>query len=185
MLKALLKRLGQLILDGSGHLTGLAERHPLRSFIVHRSVGDYLWLDDACIWGSLSDLSKAKDEIVSLLALRLACRRLYKCVEVGSLLGASDVAVFKGRLAEAFKANEFGPIDVLPDTAKRNPYKRTSLETPEILEKVLIRRSDGTGWDDLRNQSEVVDGLRERTLYRVYVRDATSRKKVQAIVEQV
>jgi uncharacterized protein len=136
MLTAMLKRIAELIRDGSGPLTGLASNHPVYGFIKSGSLSDYLWLDDACIWGCLSDLSKAKDEIVSYLAMRLACRRLYKVVDAGAILqakgGEAAVAKFKMRLAEKQKTDDFGPIDVFSDTAKRNPYQRKGLETPDV-----------------------------------------------------
>ena len=107
MLTAMLTRIADLIKGGSGHLTGLASSHPLHEFIKSGSLSHYLWLDDACIWGSLADLSKAGDEIVSHLAMRLACRRLYKVIDVGSILhakgGEAAIAQFKMRLAEKQK----------------------------------------------------------------------------------
>lgn len=189
MLTAMLKRLGELIQSGSGHLTGLASNHPVYAFINDGSLSNYLWLDDTSIWGCLSDLSKAKDEIVSHLALRLACRRLYKVVDAGSLLqtkgGDGAIAEFKMRLAASQKAGDFGSIDVFSDTAKRNPYQRKGLETPEVLKKVLIRRPDGTGFEDLRDRSDVVKALDEKALFRVYVRDNSSRRKILALMEDL
>lgn len=82
MLTALLKRLAELISNGAGHLTGLHATHPLYAFIKTGSLSEYLWLDDTTIWGSLADLSKAKDSIVRHMALRLACRRLWLAVLV-------------------------------------------------------------------------------------------------------
>lgn len=189
MLTAMLTRIAELIRDGSGHLTGLANNHPVYAFIESGSLSDYLWLDDSCMWGSLADLSKAKDEIVSYLAIRLACRRLYKVVDVGAVLhakgGEAAVAKFKMRLAEKQKSGDFGPIDVFSDTAKRNPYQRKGLETPDVLKKVLIRRSDGTNFEDLRDSSDVVKALEEKALFRVYVRDNLSRKKVLSLMEDL
>ena len=188
LLTAILRRVAELIKDGSGHLTGLASTHPIFVFIEKPSLSTYLWLDDTSIWGALHDLSKARDDQIRLLSTRLACRRLYKVIDVGSLLhakggGEGAIAKFKMRLAESQKTNDFGPIDVFADTAKRNPYQRKGLETPEVLKKVLIRRSDGTNFEDLRDRSEVVKALEERALFRVYVRDNVSRNKVLKLME--
>jgi uncharacterized protein len=176
MLTALLRRMAELIRDGSGNLTGLHDRHPLHAFIRSGSLYDYLWLDDSCVWGCLSDLSKAKDNVISHLALRLACRRLYKVIDVGAILeangGEAAIARFKMRLIELQKSGEVGPIDVFSDAAKRNPYQRKGLETPDVLKKVLIRRPDGTNFEDLRDRSDVVRALDEKALFRVYVRDS-------------
>jgi uncharacterized protein len=187
MLTALLKRIAELIRGGSGHLTGLSSTHPIYAFVITSSISDYLWLDDTSIWGSLVDLSKAKDEIVSYLAIRLACRRIYKALDVGTALqakgGEAAVAKFKMRLSEWQKSKGVGPIDVFSDTAKRNPYQRKGLETPDVLKKVLIRRSDGTNFEDLRDRSEVVKALEEKALFRVYVRDNSTRKAVLGLME--
>jgi uncharacterized protein len=189
MLTALLKRLAELIHNGAGHLTGLDANHPLYAYTRSKALSDYLWLDDSVIWGSLWSLSKAKDDIISHVALRLACRRLYKVLDVGALLhskgGEAAVARFKMRLAEQQKAGAFGPIDVFSDTAKRNPYQRKGLETPDVLKKVLIRRADGTNFEDLRDCSDVVKALEERALFRVYVRDNSTRRKVLSLMEDL
>lgn len=187
MLTALIKRLAELITNESGHLTGLHSGHPLHAFIQRGQLFDYLWLDDSVIWGSLAELSKASDATVRFLALRLACRRLYKAIDVGALLeargGEAAIARFKMRLSEQQKAGKFGPIDVLSDTAKRNPYQRKGLETPDVLKKVLIRLPDGTSFADLRDQSEVVRALEEKAIFRVYVRDNQTRRNVLALME--
>jgi len=187
MLTALLKRVAELINDNSGHLTGLESNHPLYSFIKTGSITDYLWLDDSCIWGCLAALSKSKDKDISYLAIKLACRRLYKVIDVSASLalkgGEAAVAKFKLRLADLQKSGELGPIDVFTDTVKRNPYQRKGLETPDVLKKVLIRRRDGSNFEDLRDQSDVVKALEEKTSYRVYVRDNSCRKKVLSIME--
>ena len=189
MLTALLTRLAELIRDGAGHLTGLDSSHPLYSFINSGSLSDYLWLDDSCIWGCLATLSRSKDKTISYLALRLACRRLYKVVDVGAALqskgGDAAVARFKMRLSDYQKGGGFGPIDVFSDTAKRNPYQRKGLETPDVLKKVLIRRADGTSFEDLRDCSEVVRALEEKALFRIYVRDNVIRKSVLAMMEDL
>lgn len=189
MLTAMLKRAGELIREERGDETGLSPSHPLYRFIKSGSISDYLWLDDTCIWGSLGDLSKASDGDISHLALRLACRKLYKAVDIGSLLdgsgGEAAVAKFKMRLTQAIKNKEFGSIDVFSDTAKRNPYQRKSLETPDVLKKVLIRRPDGTSFADLRDCSDAIRALEEKTAYRVYVRDNVVKKKVLALMENL
>ena len=190
MLTAMLKRVAHLILnEEAGDRTGLTPTNPLRAFIANSSLSNYLWLDDTSIWGSLSDLSRAQDDIIRHLAMRLACRRLYKSIEVGSILhskgGDAAVAQFKMRLSEAQKGGELGAIDVFTDTARRNPYQRKGLETPDVLKKVLIRRPDGTNFEDLRDRSDVVRALEERSIFRVYTRDAVSRKIVMSLMDRL
>lgn len=189
ILTAMVKRLSELIKDDAGHLAGISSNHPLYRFLKSGTLSDYLWLDDTSVWGSLSDLSQAKDKTISHLALRLACRRLYKAIDVGALLnsrgGEAAIAKFKMRLAEQQRNGEFGPIDVFSDTAKRNPYQRKGLETPDVLKKVLIRRPDGTSFEDLRDRSDVVRALEEKAIFRVYVRDNSIRKKVLSLMEDL
>jgi HD superfamily phosphohydrolase len=185
MLTALLQRVAQLIRDGTGHLTGLPDNSPLFKFIKSGNLSDYLWLDDTTIWASLHSLIRSKDEIIRLLALRLVCRRLYKGIDVGAVLesrGEAAIARFKMKLRDAKNAGTFGPIDVFEDTVKRNPYQRKALETPGVLSKVLIRRSDGTNFEDLRDCSDVVRALEEKARFRVYFRDLPTRRKVEALL---
>jgi hypothetical protein len=97
--------------------------------------------------------------------------------------GEAAVARFKGRLSEAKKEGKFGIFDIFEDSATRNPYKRRGFETPEALSKVLIRMSDGTRYEDLRDCSKVVKSLEETTVFRIYVRDPATRTKAEKLME--
>ena len=116
------------------------------------------------------------------------CRRLYKGIDAGAVLeshGEAAITRFKMKLREAKKAGVFGPIDIFEDTVKRNPYQHKDLETPEVLSKVLIRRSDGTNFEDLRDCSDVVRGLEEKARVRVYFRDLPTRRKLEKLLGEV
>jgi uncharacterized protein len=97
--------------------------------------------------------------------------------------GEAAVAKFKARLNDVRKSGAFGPLDLLEDTAKRNPYQRKGFETPEALSKVLIRQGDGKGLEDLRDCSNVVRALEEKSIYRVYVRDDDTNRKITKLLE--
>jgi HD superfamily phosphohydrolase len=189
MLTALLLRLDELLRDGKSPDCGLRGDHPILRFIKDGTLDQYLRLDDFVIWASFEEMAGAKDPIVNELATRLRERKLYKAIDVSALLehrgGAAATARFKAKLAEARRAGAFGPIDLLEDSATRNPYQRHGFETPESLSKVLIRLSDGTGCEDLRDCSNVVEALEEITIFRVYVRDDEAREKAMKLMEGV
>ena len=70
MLAELLRRLGSVIANGDGDASGLPERHPLRRYYSEdgRHVAVYLQLDDAIVWGALTQLENSSDEVISELA---------------------------------------------------------------------------------------------------------------------
>lgn len=186
LLTASLQRLGELVKKDADKETGLDADSPLVAFIRDDSLSQYLRLDDFTVWGALGSMARAKDEVLRELAGRLINRDLYKVIDVTARLAAGGeraVATFKSRLAEAKKSELFGPIDVFEDTVRRDPYKRKGLETPEALSKVFIREANGKGYEDLRECSDVVKALEERKRYRVYVRNAETKAKVEEIME--
>jgi uncharacterized protein len=185
MLTALLLRVGELVRADQQDKSGLHDDHPIIRFIKEGALEQYLRLDDFVLWGAFQAMTSAKDDIVRELSTRLMQRKLYKAIDVSAQLGgAAAVAQFKSRLAAAKAAGEFGPIDLFDDTPYRNPYQRKGFETPEVLSKVFIRRSDGTAFEDLRDCSDVVKALEETSLFRVYVRDADTRAKVDKLMEE-
>jgi uncharacterized protein len=189
MLTALLLRLGDLLRDGKSSECGLREDHPILMFIKDGTLEQYLRLDDFVMWASFEEMASAKDQMISEIATRLKERKLYKAIDVSALLdhrgGAAATARFKAKLADAKRAGAFGPIDLLEDSATRNPYQRHGFETPESLAKVLIRLSDGTGYEDLRDCSNVVKSLEEITVFRVYVRNGETKEKAMKLMDGV
>ncbi|HEX8663209.1 MAG TPA: HD domain-containing protein [Beijerinckiaceae bacterium] len=183
MLTGILQRVGEHVAEGQGGITGLSERHPLISFLREPSLGNYLRLDDAVVWAALGTLSESEDMDLAELAVRLLNRELFKSFDVKARLdraGEPAVAQFRYRLSEARKANKIGRFDLFEDTAARNPYKRRGFEN-DALSKVLIRREDGHGYQDLAERSSVVAALQPESLYRVYVRNDETRKLVEEI----
>jgi hypothetical protein len=131
----------------------------------------------------------ARDSVVSELARRLLHRELYKAIEISAHFkhrgGDAAVATFKGRLAAEQRAGKIDATEVFSDIARRTPYERRSFETPAALKKVLIRRVDGSGMEDLRGSSDVVKALEETHVYRVYVRDDVAKVKVEKLMEGI
>ena len=98
-------------------------------------------------------MSVAQDGVVAEISSRLLNRKLYKAIDVTARLaqrgGDASVARFRARLAELRGQGQIGTFDLLENQATRNPYKRRGYDLPEALSKVLIRRVDGTGYEDL------------------------------------
>ncbi len=87
LLTALLSRTLRLALDSPGNKAGLAEAHPLVRYAREPDNLNYFCdLDDTVVWGALPLLAEAEDKCVSELAHRLINRRLFKAIDVTSIL---------------------------------------------------------------------------------------------------
>lgn len=189
MLSAILRRVGELVSTDSLAQTGLSEISPIVQFLRNPTLANYLKLDDFGIWASLHPMSSATDGTVAELSSRLLNRNLYKAVDVTARLaqrgGDASVARFRARLADLRTQGQIGTFDLLEDQATRNPYKRRGYDSPEALSKVLIRRVDGTGYEDLADRSKVVAALREESVFRVYARNDQLRQRVEDVVQEI
>jgi uncharacterized protein len=187
MVAAALQRVGQLVNDGAVGKTGLRDANPLVGFLKNQSLANYLALDDFVVWASLHEMAVSTDPVITELATRLLQRSLYKSIDVTARLeshgGAASVARFRAQLKELKR--EVGEFDILEDQATRNPYKRRGFDSPEALSKVLIRRIDGTGYEDLEDRSDVVKALQQQSTFRVYVRNNEVRARVEALLKEI
>jgi len=187
MLGALVARIGQFVIDDSVPETGLTLANPLVRFLKEQTLSTYLALDDFVIWATLRDCQNARDRAIAELSARLLNRHLFKAIDVTARLrnrgAAASEARFRAKLGEL--KGELGPIDVLEDQMTRNPYERRGYESPEALKKVLIRRADGGGFEDLAERSDVVKALQPKSIFRVYVRDEDARLKVESILGEI
>jgi HD superfamily phosphohydrolase len=189
MLCAMLHRAGQFIRNGQINQTGMEPSNFVAIFLkqTEPTLASYLRLDDFAVWASIQEMSTAKDASLAELATRLLNRRLYKVIDVSARLaqkgGEASVARFRARLTEA--RPQLGPIDLLEDQATRNPYKRRSYDSPEALAKVLIRRGDGTAYEDLAERSNVVASLKEQSVFRVYVRNDEVMDRIENILQGI
>ena len=191
MLEALLMRVAKLIAEEKTARTGLPDKHPLAVYFSEggNKLENYLSLDDTTIWGSLSLMERAEDEIISDLAERLRNRRLYKCLDVGALaerMGGDVKVRFQRRLADASKAGRFADEDILQDRATVSAYKFRDYESPDALTKVTIRLPDGSdSHEDVANLSPVIKALSKETLFRVYARNDDVMAKLREMWEDV
>lgn len=176
MLGKLLGRVAQCIAERKENKTGLPKQHPLRIFFGKKgdTLENYLKLDDSLLWGSMSFLSSAEDEIIRELAERLQKRDLYKCVNISSLAKASGGAAlgkFSLSLQEAITSKSISDIDVLLDRTNVSAYELSDYESPTVLEQIRIQRP-GAAHEDIAVLSEVVAPLcKEEKIFRVYGRD--------------
>lgn len=189
MLTALLVRVGELIQDRGMTRTGLTKGAHLVAFLKKPAISSYLQLDDFHMWTMMQYMADAEDEVVRELANRLRSRNLYKSIDIQARLapvtGAAGVARFRAKLSQARQSGAFGPHDVLDDDPARTPYKRRGFDSPEALNKVLIRGADGNGTHDLADRSEVVRTLEQRSIFRVCVRDENANEIVEDILKEV
>jgi HD superfamily phosphohydrolase len=187
MLAALVARIGQLVKDDNVGMTGLTPRSALIRFLREPSLSTYLALDDFIVWATLHECVGASDPAVAELSSRILNRQLYKAIDVSASLknrgGEASVARFRAELGELQKSLD--SVDVLEDQVSRNPYERRGYESPDALKKVLIRRVDGTAYEDLRDRSDVVKALQPQSTFRVYVRDEEAKKKVETILGRI
>ncbi|WP_238124994.1 HD domain-containing protein [Xanthobacter sp. NM-25] len=185
MLTAILCHLGDLCEREEWESVGLPENNPLVAFLRERSLKTYLALDDFVIWAALGVISSSSDSECAHLAQRLRSRKLYKAIDVGTAFAGRDDSVvrFKAALKKAKDSNEIDKFSVFEDEPSRDPYKRRGYEGMEALQKVLIRREDGSSYEDLSNRSEVVKALSKKSVYRVYVRDAEAKEKIWKMIE--
>ena len=169
MLVAVLERAGQLVKLDQTEATGLVPGNSVISFLRDQTLTTYLALDDFVIWASLHDMARAQDSTLAELSRRLLDRKLYGAIDVTARLknrgGDASGARFRAQLAEV--KHDLNPFDILEDQATRNPYKRRGFDSPEALSKVLIRRVDGTGYEDLADRSRVVAALQQESSFRV------------------
>ncbi|MCW1407331.1 HD domain-containing protein [Rhizobium sp. 1AS11] len=189
ILSAVLRRLGNLIASGDAEKSGLGKSNPLISFIEGRALQSYVNLDDFLVWGSLTAMQDSEDIELSTLSRRLLRRDLYKAVDITNHFEGrgenSGTAHFRAALSEAKKNGDFDETEIFEDQPSRNPYKRRGHGSPEALSKIYIKMTDEGRPEDLRDCSDVVKALEEKTVFRVYVRDAAARKKIEDIIKKV
>src|SRR5262249_21452320 len=64
MLSALIKQLGESILEGGKPPKGISEGSPLVQFVREQSLGNYLAIDDAAIWSAIHELTSCSNVVL-------------------------------------------------------------------------------------------------------------------------
>lgn len=181
----LLVRVISLIKDESQKKTGLPENHPIALFAKEpNDTKVVLSLDDSVIWGALTLLEDADDELVRELASRLRDRKLFKSINAREQVrakleprGLRDLgaavdracAHIKDRVEDWRSGGGGGSLRMLSDEAERVPYKQLQ-ESKGPLNQIMIKAPSGE-LVDLGERSKVVRAIEPFKLYRLYVRD--------------
>lgn len=180
----LMVRIVTLVRDGAAAKTGLPINHPLVRFAQNPEKIDVaLTLDDAVVWGALSQMCDATDALVAEFSSRLRDRRLFKCHDIrpkvaNSLDPKSEnsdqviieinkcCADIQKKLIEWASDRKDVKPRLLIDMSERSPYKSLS-ESKGPLDQINVRTEDGR-LVDLRERSSVVSALKTYRLFRVY-----------------
>ena len=184
LLSAILCRIGELVDLDEVSKSGLPDSHPIVRFIRSRSLNDYLVLDDFVVWSSLHFMTDAEDDICKELSYRLLHRKLYKAIDVGDTLSGRDdsLARFRLKFNKSKSDGEISSIDAFEDQTNRTPYKLRGYDSSEAMAKIHIRKPDGH-YEDLAKRSDVVNALKSKSVYRIYVRDDDVASKVHHLME--
>lgn len=197
----LLVRVVTLVRDGTVPATGLPANHPLVRFAKSpEDIDVALMLDDAVIWGALTQMSDATDPLIAEFAGRLRDRKLYKChdirTQVAHVLDPKSIntdeiiemidkccAGISSKLTEWATNNGNGRPCILIDFDERSPYKPVG-QSKGPLDRINIRTDGGT-LVDLKERSSVVAALKAYKLFRAYAdgTDTTAQDAVRRIVE--
>ncbi|MEN2494854.1 MAG: hypothetical protein TECD_00764 [Hyphomicrobiaceae bacterium hypho_1] len=195
LLVELLVRIISLGRDNTWKYTGLPYQHPLLVFARNQSSLRYLMeLDDFVLWGALSFLTAASDEVVRDLALRLQKRRLYKCIDVRELLQTQfgfnnnsvvDKAceIISNKISDWLDHKVCKTPHIITDRAERKPYHRY-YETTGPVNQIQIRTSKDE-LVDLIKLSKVVSEIDPFELFRVYVSNEEARIFVNQTIDSV
>ncbi|HEY3800374.1 MAG TPA: HD domain-containing protein [Caulobacteraceae bacterium] len=190
----MLRRVRDLVKGGTPEATGLPNNHPLIAYLNERTLGTYLGLDDATIWGAISLLAQAGDPSVKEDAIRLRDRRLLKAIDVrfelsdGRLYPGDEVAqrqlAFQRSLSDRIKADPSLVNRILIDRYERDPYKRKGYESPRAIERIHVLSKGHPV--DLATMSPVVAALKPLQIFRVYVapEDHGARELVTSLVQE-
>ena len=183
----LLIRVVRNIRDGRRSSVGLPKRHPLIQFAKHPDeLNTILSLDDAVIWGSLSQLSESKDGLISSFARRLRDRKLFECLDIRTMVHGElnpknesnseltekiDTCCERVLIKLETQRQEMTLKDdrpsILLDTASRSAYKTADgLGSP--TERINVKMEGGELMD-IRRRSRVVASIGDFKLTRAYI----------------
>jgi HD superfamily phosphohydrolase len=186
MLERLLERLREVAADDAG----LRDRSRLAGFIATDSpmLDDYLALDDTVVWAELHTLSQSSDPIIQTLAKRLTNRELYKCFDLGAVVGERDEGNRRHRFMRSVrqKQAEGRFPDLLVDDTQVTGYKWYDFESTNALEKVLVKRDQHDPEPrDIAEFSTVVKSLIERAkIYRLYLPDEAEVDQIEQLYRE-
>ena len=189
MLTALLSRIVDMAGRERGATTGLPDGHPLLLYLADRkALGAYLALDDAIVWSGLAFMASSGDAGIRGLASSLRERRLYKCFDAGERArraGGDTLPRYRKRLKERERSvgGDFRRSH-LEDSGRIGLYGRHGFDEPGALQKVLVERQGDSRPEDISEISEILRGVAEKRLYRVYAPDEETRAELESLWEE-
>jgi len=189
MFGKLLEDLSVLVKGGDGDAFGLDKDSSLGKFLAGEEldVMAYAQLDDLSVWSHIIFVSRLESSPVSQLALRLANRDLYKCIDIGRLSGGQDDVIMKFRIALKEFRKENPEVVILEDQTDLSPYKLHRYDEPGAFQKVLVGKDSGEHDlpPDIAKRSKIVESLAPVNLFRVYVENQDVKNKIEAIRRSV
>ena len=143
----------------------------------------YLNLDDYSVWALIGKLAKfSGDEWLSNMATRILRRDLYKCIDLGALLGDNS-GDLKNKLKLTLKgeAGDMGltwRFTLIEDDPSLTGYTWYSWDEDSALKKVLIQDRERSENIDIGNRSDLIKALKNERFYRIYVPSEEAKKRV-------
>ena len=193
-----------MVQDAKVRTLGLPAKHPLVRFAKKpNDVETALRLDDTVVWGSLSQLRDSTDPVISSFAARLQDRKLFKCMNIRTLVhheinpwnepdAALSEAIDKccesvlSKLEDVRKelTGKDGTPTILLDKATRSAYN-TDNGSQGPIERINVR-TDGGSSMDLGLRSEVVASIGEFKIIRAYFdpNESGIKEKIRDIVDK-
>ena len=178
LMTELLCQIFSLVQSGLQNKTGLSSKNDLIRFANKPdNIDNLLSLDDSVVWGSLSQMARARDPLISAFSKRLRDRDLYKCIDVRERFVARYTAANRDQIDAACarvarKVKEWtsrhdrGVPRLLTDEEERAPYKKLQ-DSKGPANQIMLKEAGGKSID-IVERSEVLKGLQPFKLFRVY-----------------
>lgn len=189
LLTALFSRIIELAKCEQMHATGLPRDHPLIAYFAgSRTLRAYLSLDDATVWSALASMTSANDNTVHFLASSLRSRRLYKCFDVGEHArdaGGDSLSRYRKRLRDRDEATRANVRKAhLEDRATVGIYGHYRFDERGAFQKLLVERPGGGRPKDISEISDVLRGMTDKRLHRVYAPDEQTKTELKILWEK-
>lgn len=197
LMTELLCQVFTLVQEGAPRRTGLTINNALIRYAKEpESIEALLALDDSVVWGSLSQMVRARDPLIADFARRLRDRDLYKCRDVREsiieCLGIADRKAIDtacariGRRIRDWRSRHEEDIPrILLDEDQRAPYKELQ-DTKGPANQIMLKPFSNGDIVDIGQRSEVLRGLQPFKFFRVYYdpNDVEARDFIATIVRE-
>lgn len=154
---------------------GLSERHPLLQFFAEggATLNNYLALDDIVLWGAVEAMTRATDEMISQLAVRLRNRNLYKTLGLESF--GSDEGILRRRarnIDKKFEAETASAAVIKDEDAKASIYTQIGGDDDRIHKKLHVL--DGIKPVEISKLSKIIEVLATPKVFTRYYFESES-----------